>query len=118
MCIRDRHRSPNRFVAGRIVERRAELRVRRRDQIPVLVDGTVAARQPSASSRTSDILESKERMMEIVNAREADLTQNPHQVKASRLYDTEPVSYTHLRAHEAVLDLVCRLSLEKKKKTC
>ena len=28
-----------------------------------------------------------------------------------------PVSYTHLRAHETVLDLVCRLLLEKKKKT-
>eukprot|EP00657_Telonema_sp_P-1_P010009 TRINITY_DN4299_c0_g1_i1.p1 TRINITY_DN4299_c0_g1~~TRINITY_DN4299_c0_g1_i1.p1 ORF type:complete len:113 (-),score=15.69 TRINITY_DN4299_c0_g1_i1:7-345(-) len=27
------------------------------------------------------------------------------------------VSYTHLRAHETVLDLVCRLLLEKKKKT-
>eukprot|EP00656_Telonema_subtile_P020633 TRINITY_DN2171_c0_g1_i1.p1 TRINITY_DN2171_c0_g1~~TRINITY_DN2171_c0_g1_i1.p1 ORF type:complete len:313 (+),score=101.55 TRINITY_DN2171_c0_g1_i1:131-1069(+) len=42
------------------------------------------------------------------------------------IYDTEaaekmginsigPVSYTHLRAHETVLDLVCRLLLEKKK---
>ena len=29
---------------------------------------------------------------------------------------TIPVSYTHLRAHETVLDLVCRLLLEKKKK--
>ena len=28
-----------------------------------------------------------------------------------------PVSYTHLRAHETVLDLVCRLLLEKKKET-
>ncbi|WDT37081.1 hypothetical protein PVA38_00895 [Streptococcus pneumoniae D39] len=28
----------------------------------------------------------------------------------------EPVSYTHLRAHETVLDLVCRLLLEKKNK--
>ena len=28
---------------------------------------------------------------------------------------TLPVSYTHLRAHETVLDLVCRLLLEKKK---
>ena len=29
-------------------------------------------------------------------------------------YDaTESVSYTHLRAHETVLDLVCRLLLEK-----
>ena len=26
------------------------------------------------------------------------------------------VSYTHLRAHETVLDLVCRLLLEQKKK--
>mgnify|MGYP003381562336 CR=1 FL=1 len=28
---------------------------------------------------------------------------------------TGPVSYTHLRAHETVLDLVCRLLLEKQK---
>ena len=31
--------------------------------------------------------------------------------------DKTPVSYTHLRAHETVLDLVCRLLLEKKKTT-
>ncbi|KQI08361.1 hypothetical protein K777_10035, partial [Campylobacter coli CVM 41970] len=29
----------------------------------------------------------------------------------------EPVSYTHLRAHETPEHLVCRLLLEKKKKT-
>ena len=29
--------------------------------------------------------------------------------------DYDAVSYTHLRAHETVLDLVCRLLLEKKK---
>ena len=29
--------------------------------------------------------------------------------------DSIAVSYTHLRAHETVLDLVCRLLLEKKK---
>ena len=29
----------------------------------------------------------------------------------------DSVSYTHLRAHETVLDLVCRLLLEKKKHT-
>ena len=28
--------------------------------------------------------------------------------------ESSPVSYTHLRAHETVLDLVCRLLLEKK----
>ena len=32
--------------------------------------------------------------------------------------DFEAVSYTHLRAHETVLDLVCRLLLEKKNKNC
>ena len=30
-------------------------------------------------------------------------------------YSIGAVSYTHLRAHETVLDLVCRLLLEKKK---
>ena len=34
---------------------------------------------------------------------------------AERYPDT--VSYTHLRAHETVLDLVCRLLLEKKNTT-
>ena len=29
----------------------------------------------------------------------------------------KPVSYTHLRAHETVLDLVCRLLLAKKNTT-
>ena len=41
-----------------------------------------------------------------------------HQERRHRgdaITDTEPVSYTHLRAHETVLDLVCRLLLEKKK---
>mgnify|MGYP003380034079 CR=1 FL=1 len=31
------------------------------------------------------------------------------------IYPITPVSYTHLRAHETVLDLVCRLLLENKK---
>ena len=33
---------------------------------------------------------------------------------ANVLFTYEPVSYTHLRAHETVLDLVCRLLLAKK----
>src|SRR5665648_1027643 len=32
-------------------------------------------------------------------------------------FEVQPVSYTHLRAHETRHDLVCRLLLEKKKKT-
>ena len=35
--------------------------------------------------------------------------------KKLRLRGRGSVSYTHLRAHETVLDLVCRLLLEKKK---
>ena len=34
--------------------------------------------------------------------------------RAVALGAIHPVSYTHLRAHETVLDLVCRLLLEKK----
>ena len=36
-------------------------------------------------------------------------------VNPGNLRGSETVSYTHLRAHETVLDLVCRLLLEKKK---
>ena len=36
--------------------------------------------------------------------------------ETSVLQMAEAVSYTHLRAHETVLDLVCRLLLEKKKR--
>ena len=39
------------------------------------------------------------------------------EAEVPRLDELETVSYTHLRAHETVLDLVCRLLLEKKKKT-
>mgnify|MGYP003380093573 CR=1 FL=1 len=35
---------------------------------------------------------------------------------AQRHYDLLAVSYTHLRAHETVLDLVCRLLVEQKKR--
>ena len=41
----------------------------------------------------------------------ARLEQMPHLLVAG----TTAGSYTHLRAHETVLDLVCRLLLEKKK---
>src|SRR5665811_2072694 len=44
------------------------------------------------------------------------LWRNCRETPRSRGDCPEPVSYTHLRAHETVLDLVCRLLLEKKKK--
>ncbi len=40
----------------------------------------------------------------------------PHHPSLAGLWRDEPASYPHLRAHETVLDLVCRLLLEKKKK--
>ena len=43
-------------------------------------------------------------------------TDDVHTMDASfAILDLRSVSYTHLRAHETVLDLVCRLLLEKKK---
>ena len=39
------------------------------------------------------------------------------QLTALNEFGPRPVSYTHLRAHETVLDLVCRLLLEKKTHT-
>ena len=45
------------------------------------------------------------------------LTVTPHMIGHNAgVACIDAVSYTHLRAHETVLDLVCRLLLEKKKK--
>ena len=41
----------------------------------------------------------------------------PSAILLGALHGLEPVSYTHLRAHETRHDLVCRLLLEKKKNT-
>ena len=46
-----------------------------------------------------------------------ELARDDVEVEVALQYTTaynEAVSYTHLRAHETVLDLVCRLLLEKK----
>src|SRR5664280_3500538 len=43
------------------------------------------------------------------------LPNRPYRLRSGG-HDNLAVSYTHLRAHETVLDLVCRLLLEKKKK--
>eukprot|EP00657_Telonema_sp_P-1_P006582 TRINITY_DN2563_c0_g1_i10.p1 TRINITY_DN2563_c0_g1~~TRINITY_DN2563_c0_g1_i10.p1 ORF type:complete len:165 (-),score=28.99 TRINITY_DN2563_c0_g1_i10:80-574(-) len=57
------------------------------------------------------------RLQESIRAHNGDL-QNVRQrtIGNAQTYH-QSVSYTHLRAHETVLDLVCRLLLEKKKKT-
>ena len=56
----------------------------------------------------NDALAAKDKIM-------ADASQEAQRTKDRALADIEAVSYTHLRAHETVLDLVCRLLLEKKK---
>ena len=45
------------------------------------------------------------------------VTQMVRRLAALVALAAESVSYTHLRAHETVLDLVCRLLLEKKTET-
>src|SRR5450756_2404445 len=46
----------------------------------------------------------------------AESAQLAHGPRSDPCGQTDPVSYTHLRAHETRHDLVCRLLLEKKKK--
>ena len=82
---------------------------------------------PDAYIETQDFLNAKQKSdpnvfylvygnPEVIKA-EADYAakQNLSEYKISS-YSSQSVSYTHLRAHETVLDLVCRLLLEKKKK--
>ena len=54
-----------------------------------------------------------EKAMKAAVGQEASFAGGPMPMPASQAI--KAVSYTHLRAHETVLDLVCRLLLEKKK---
>ena len=45
----------------------------------------------------------------------AENVHKSYRMGATKVDVLKAVSYTHLRAHETVLDLVCRLLLEKKK---
>src|SRR5665811_1029828 len=89
-----------------VSEMRPELEERGVDVRYVVVlssefQGTAGARHPF-HNRASSLRKSHD--VQLVYLRAVDL---------ARLAVT--VSYTHLRAHETVLDLVCRLLLEKKK---
>ena len=49
-------------------------------------------------------------------AEEREVVRDPDQAQpAAGAQGRDAVSYTHLRAHETVLDLVCRLLLANKK---
>ena len=61
-----------------------------------------------------DIYESKDNFDDVYRQIADQLLEK---AKTQNLIYAVPVSYTHLRAHETVLDLVCRLLLEKKNNT-
>ena len=66
----------------------------------------------------TQIWELRDGKMEVFKGtyREYMLRQSATVATSTRAAPATAVSYTHLRAHETVLDLVCRLLLEKKKK--
>src|SRR5664280_138404 len=68
-----------------------------------------APRKPDVKAYTHSIVFSEKKCIQHFNRSEA-------QDNACHNRNHKTVSYTHLRAHETVLDLVCRLLLEKKKK--
>ena len=71
------------------------------------------------SSAASDVYKRQREIVIDVVAHIAQLTIECGNLlggQCDRLFRQDPVSYTHLRAHETVLDIVCRLLLEKKKK--
>ena len=57
--------------------------------------------------------EGRKQILADLDLRVKELKRQGKDLEAHRI---SPVSYTHLRAHETVLDLVCRLLLEKKNK--
>ena len=58
----------------------------------------------------------REFMFEFWKAKDAESGLNQNEYFRNYMQRVITVSYTHLRAHETVLDLVCRLLLEKKKR--
>src|SRR5665811_2545710 len=85
-------------ISWRVVSPEFKPWTRRRPPPPATPDPSTL--RPSTASRSPT---------RVVAARVARGGQPPR-------YHPRPSSYTHLRAHETVLDLVCRLLLEKKKK--
>ena len=64
-----------------------------------------------------DLAAIEKRMRQIIAGKHPFQYREVSADEARALFAGQPVSYTHLRAHETVLDLVCRLLLEKKKTT-
>ena len=72
------------------------------------------------SSAASDVYKRQLVQSRVDTVRREQQTQDPARYSllvVQRREALQPVSYTHLRAHETVLDLVCRLLLEKQNTT-
>ena len=72
------------------------------------------------SSAASDVYKRQTELIEslgIVEGADQSADERKHEYATELGVSLEAVSYTHLRAHETVLDLVCRLLLEKKTTT-
>ena len=70
------------------------------------------------SSAASDVYKRQAQMdgaILVISAADGPMPQTREHVILARQVNVPSVSYTHLRAHETVLDLVCRLLLENKK---
>ena len=93
----------------------ARVNIHSKDELGMLSDSF--NKMTDAVSKSRDELENKvqERTNELAKTN-IQLTSEIEERKKTEVI-LNPVSYTHLRAHETVLDLVCRLLLEKKNKT-
>eukprot|EP00658_Telonema_sp_P-2_P022102 TRINITY_DN18824_c0_g1_i1.p1 TRINITY_DN18824_c0_g1~~TRINITY_DN18824_c0_g1_i1.p1 ORF type:complete len:196 (-),score=36.87 TRINITY_DN18824_c0_g1_i1:86-673(-) len=83
---------------------------------PKVAGGVMETQQPRDDDDVGDIvMGSKEDMIADIG-RLLSVLHKKRLVRTTTLHIYEPVSYTHLRAHETPEHLVCRLLLEKKKK--
>src|SRR5450756_3025508 len=83
------------------------------------VDGQAFARPAQDGLDAGEQLRVVERLCQVVVGATLEALHDVMRFVERREHDDwdVPVSYTHLRAHETRHDLVCRLLLEKKKKT-
>ena len=72
---------------------------------PEMMDGRVKTLHPRIHGALLGLRDKKEHVEAMTE----------HGIEPIDMVCVNPVSYTHLRAHETVLDLVCRLLLDKKK---
>ena len=77
---------------------------------------TVKASQTQTVVNIKDVLDSTTESIPTLTAVGYAVTSTqPGQNEAQKRLMAIPVSYTHLRAHETLMNLVCRLLLEKKR---